>query len=79
MSDQDWRSPKAYDYLQDLSAPGLAWEFLRRNVDYRADYANPDIRAALDAGAAGSTRRWGLRFRGGSPTARRRSKCLLAA
>lgn len=79
MSDQDWRSPKAYDYLQDLSAPGLAWEFLRRNADYRADYANPDIRAALDAGAAGSTRRWGLRFRGGSRATRRRSGDLLAA
>jgi hypothetical protein len=64
MSDQDWRSPKTYDYLQDLNSSDLAWEFLRRNADYRADFATTDIRAALDAGAAGSTRRWGLRFRG---------------
>lgn len=79
MPDEDWRSPRAYDYLQDLSSSGLAWEFLRRNADYRADYANSDIRAALDAGAAGSTRRWGLRFRSGSQATRRRSRDLLAA
>ena len=42
----------AYDFLQDLSSSDLAWEFLRRNADYRADFANQDLRAALDAGAA---------------------------
>ncbi len=61
---EDWRSPNAYDYLRDLSSPNLAWEFLRRNPEYRADYANPQFRAALEAGSTGPERRWGLRFRG---------------
>ncbi len=43
--------------VRSTSAPSLAWEFLRRNPGYRADYAHwrraPD--ASLD-------RRWGLRF-----------------
>ena len=66
MSSSDWRSPSAYEYLQDLNSSGLAWEFLRRNQEYRADYATLDFRAALDAGVAGPERRWGLVFRGRS-------------
>ncbi len=64
MSIKDWRSPSAYDYTRDLNSVGVAWEFLRRNPDYRADYANARIRAALETGAADPERRWGLRFRG---------------
>jgi len=64
MSGADWRSPSAYDYLHDLNSPGVAWEFLRRNLDYRADYAHPRFRVALETGFAGPERRWGLRFRG---------------
>jgi hypothetical protein len=64
MSSSDWRSASAYEYLQDLNSSGLAWEFLRRNQEYRADYTNHEFRAALDAGVAGRERRWGLRFRG---------------
>ena len=64
MSSPDWRSPSAYEYLQELSSGGLAWEFLRRNQEYRADYATPKFRAALDAGLAGPERRWGVTFCG---------------
>jgi hypothetical protein len=70
MSDADWRSPSAYDHLEQLNWPLIAWEFLRRDVEYEADYANPQFRAALDSGVAGPERRWGLRFRGG-PCVRR--------
>lgn len=66
MSIADWRSPSAYDYLQDLNRPGVAWEFLRRNQEYRADYSDPNFRAALGAATDGPELRWGLRFRGGS-------------
>ena len=60
-----WRSEAAYDYVSELKPSELAWEFLRRNPDYKRDY-----RAAV-AGAAGEVEaghseplmlRWGLRF-----------------
>jgi hypothetical protein len=46
--------------LAALTVPGFAWEFLRRNADYHADYARclserPVRQANIDA-------RWGLRF-----------------
>jgi hypothetical protein len=58
MSKEDWRSPAAYEYAKRLESDGLAWEFLRRNPDYRADYrAAPD-----DDGADARAAVWGLRF-----------------
>jgi len=38
MSNEDWRSPAAYDYAAAMEPSGLAWEFLRRNPDYRIAY-----------------------------------------
>jgi hypothetical protein len=35
----DWRSPADYEYCAALSRQQWAWEFLRRNPAYRADYA----------------------------------------
>lgn len=46
--------------LARLTVPGFAWEFLRRNPDYRAEFARDRI-----SGGAGEPRldgRWGLRF-----------------
>jgi hypothetical protein len=45
----------AYLYLLSIDAPGLAWEYLRRNDGYIADCSRD--------GAAGSAAAWGLRFR----------------
>lgn len=62
MSKEDWRSPAAYEYAKTLESAELAWEFLRRNPAYRADYQA----AADDAGAADVRAGvWGLRFPGG--------------
>ena len=61
MSKEDWRSPAAYDYAKTLQSAGLAWEFLRRNPEYRADYRT----AADDDGADAIAAVWGLRFPGG--------------
>ena len=62
MSKEDWRSRSAYTYADNLDAPGLAWEFLRRNSDYQAAFeAAP---AQDDHGVDGPARRWGLRFPG---------------
>ncbi|WOJ88358.1 DUF6499 domain-containing protein [Methylocapsa polymorpha] len=64
MSKEDWRSPAAYDYAAAMEPSGLAWEFLRRNPDYRIAYEAAQARA--DDGVAGPARCWGLRFSGRS-------------
>ncbi|WP_244620616.1 transcriptional regulator domain-containing protein [Methylosinus sporium] len=63
MSTEDWRSPSAYNYTRNLSSSGLAWEFLRRDSDYRAGHARARSQARDEDGLAASVRRWGLRFR----------------
>ncbi|MGV1954189.1 MULTISPECIES: transcriptional regulator domain-containing protein [unclassified Agrobacterium] len=53
-----WRSSEIYDYLDDLDSPDLAWEWLRRNMDYQKDYAradSPSLKREL-------RRKWGLQF-----------------
>src|SRR3546814_3535675 len=35
-----WQNTEQYEWLQALSAHGLAWEFLRRNRAYRSAAAN---------------------------------------
>jgi len=57
-----WRSAEAYDYLDDLPAADLAWEYLRRNPDYQRDFQ------AMPTSDGGGERvaRWGLRFPGRS-------------
>ena len=57
----DWRSPDAYDRVQEAEITGLAWECLRRNPDFGAD-----CRSALKALPKVSPefrQRWGLSFR----------------
>ena len=34
----DWKDHASYEYTQELNSQGWAWEFLRRNKGYRADY-----------------------------------------
>lgn len=68
MSNEDWRSPAAYDYAAAMEASGLAWEFLRRNPDYR--YAYEAAQAGADDGGASPARCWGLRFSGRSKPTR---------
>lgn len=59
----NWRDQAAYDYLDDLAAPELGWECLRRNPEYQDDYAElvggPPERADLRDQVG---RRWGLCF-----------------
>ena len=44
----DWRSQDAVDALLELDRPDLAWEFLRRNPDYREDFRQTLQRIALN-------------------------------
>ncbi|HQS18388.1 DUF6499 domain-containing protein [Reyranella sp.] len=58
-----WRSSPTYDFVDDLVAPDLAWEWLRRNADYQRDYAEV---GRLDTDRQRLTKmvrmRWGLQF-----------------
>ncbi len=67
----DWRSETAP--LKQLERPGFAWEFLRRNRKYIADYERimragnfdkPDVANA----AANTARHWGLNCTAGPKT-----------
>jgi hypothetical protein len=83
MPNNNWRSPAAYAYLSNLSTADLAFEFLRRNPEYRADFQRASEKDALGGGAEAPrlslARRWGLAFPGRSQPARGRSGCVLAS
>lgn len=61
----DWHAPAAYKHTKSLPAAGFAWEYLRRNDDYRREYhplaatRQPDARQ-LEM----FPRRWGCDFTG---------------
>jgi hypothetical protein len=66
----DWRSPQFEERLGRLDRGGVAFEFLRRNPQYRQDYVETLTRIA--SGGMDKTaeierlsRRWGLSFPGG--------------
>ena len=61
MPDPDWRSAADYAPLLALNRPGFAWEFLRRNSDYRCDAAQLNLNGGA-AGAGDLPRHWGLTF-----------------
>jgi hypothetical protein len=61
----NWRTPSDYHYTKDLSYKVWAWEFLRRNHDYRADWRSwgLDNDHRDDEGLARATSaaaKWGL-------------------
>jgi hypothetical protein len=59
----DWRSEDAYDYINELSADEIAWEFLRRNAIYRKAYLDLLSDGAVTQRAAKEfAAHWGLRF-----------------
>jgi hypothetical protein len=68
MPTECWRSPETIERLNRLDRPGFAVEFLRRNAEYRRDYAKTQrqiARKMIDAETARTrlARKWGLRFR----------------
>ena len=69
---RDWRDDQAYDHFDSLDLSGLAWECLRRNEDYCADYE----RMRHGSGALAD---WGLRFPRRSRHRRAQRPGLLAA
>ncbi|MGE0289392.1 MAG: DUF6499 domain-containing protein [Bradyrhizobium sp.] len=56
-----WRSPDAYDRVQAAETTELAWECLRRNPDFGADFRSAS--KALPNVSPEFRQRWGLSFR----------------
>ncbi len=70
-----WLHASNYDYTQHLSRPGWAWEFLRRNRHYAADWDAVQSEVTMAVGQGGPVmftlgpspmQRWGLVFRRGT-------------
>ncbi|WP_256886469.1 DUF6499 domain-containing protein [Ochrobactrum sp. BTU2] len=61
--DHDWRSNANYDFVDQLTTSELAWEFLRRNQDYRQAYRDLSARGQLHSDQARQVaEQWGLCF-----------------
>lgn len=66
----DWRDETAYEKLKPLDRSGFAWEYLRRNPQYREDRRKRTTVARLSEGVIATDGTslpllsWGLRFRG---------------
>ncbi|MFG1379450.1 transcriptional regulator domain-containing protein [Xanthobacter autotrophicus] len=57
-----WRDSRTYDYFDDLSVEGLAWECLRRDPSYQQAYRDLVDAERADAPLpAESEHLWGLR------------------
>lgn len=65
MSEEEtWRSETAYEYIDTLTPSELAWEFLRRNPDYRTAFQRLLSTGRLtDDAATAFAQQWGLCFR----------------
>lgn len=59
----EWRHHAAYGYIWQLAASGFAWEYLRRNDEYRQDCHTLALTRRRDAEQLESfAHRWGLLF-----------------
>ncbi|WP_306049902.1 transcriptional regulator domain-containing protein [Oceaniradius stylonematis] len=59
----DWQSPAAYRHTKQIPAAGFAWEYLRRNDEYRHDFRTVALtRRQSTRELEAFAHRWGLRF-----------------
>ena len=59
----NWRSPAAYKHTKQIPAAGFAWEYLRRNDDYRQDFQTIKLTGRSSGREFEAfAHRWGLRF-----------------
>src|SRR6476620_118153 len=63
MPEFDWRAPESYRRVQNAEITAIAWEYLRRNPDYRLDYEEMVRAGRVHNVTAEFRRRWGLCFR----------------
>jgi Uncharacterized conserved protein (DUF2285)/Family of unknown function (DUF6499) len=62
MSEFDWRSPTAYRKMLNAEAADFAWEYLRRNSDYREDYRKRQNIESIVAADPTFRQQWGFLF-----------------
>jgi hypothetical protein len=80
MPSTDWRSPAAYAHAKNISAAGFAWEYLRRDDDYRRDFHRMRRLPRLEGDTQTAfSERWGLRFPSGPSSSRRSGRAVLDA
>ncbi|MFT0862507.1 transcriptional regulator domain-containing protein [Ancylobacter sp. G4_0304] len=73
-----WRDSRTYDYFDDLSVEGLAWECLRRDASYQQAYRDlVDAERAAAPLPAEAEHLWGLRCRRETLAPRDPSACPL--
>jgi hypothetical protein len=72
----DWRNGPAYEYFDDLGPDQVAFEFLRRNEDYAAEFAQLS-ESSKHGDPPPALAQWGLRFRGRSAAPLRSSDSRL--
>ena len=83
MSPSNWRNENDYRYLHRADRAGFAWEFLRRNANYRAAAAARPAPVSERRGTielltfARPALKWGLLFRRRPRPARWRRAALL--
>ncbi len=78
MAPIDWRRPETYEKIHDLDAVGFAWEYLRRNPDYRRAYIDSgDTTTAFGHEIPSPVRHWGLSFPGRSRAFNQRTSSVL--
>ncbi|WP_408735361.1 transcriptional regulator domain-containing protein [Gluconobacter albidus] len=74
----DWQSPAAYEHAQDIAAAGMAWEYLRRDDEYRRAFQRmTTLPVPKPRGRKAFSERWGLRFPCRSGAACWTHACLL--
>jgi len=56
-TDSEWECTAAYLYILHLDNDSIAWEYLRRNLDYRNRWMRSEPFQSDEAAS------WGLRFR----------------
>jgi len=59
----DWRDADAYAPALSGGRPAIAWELMRRDPDYRADYAHRGCGGVPFGQPAAFAAEWGLHFR----------------
>ncbi|MGK6313643.1 transcriptional regulator domain-containing protein [Neorhizobium sp. DT-125] len=76
--DETWRSETAYDYIEALTPGQIAWEFLRRNPEYRKAFQEFVSNGRISQqDAVAFAEQWGLRFPGRTTANRHRAADLL--
>jgi hypothetical protein len=84
MTSSRWQSEESYEPIRSMDRIQLAWEFLRRNPDYRRDYRNAVASNRHQPDAVPSTKTgvvidpvWGLSYCLGSQTWCAATTCVL--